>query len=201
MAFYGRFHVRNKYYKYGVNTLLVINILLWLFNKALGLTIYWDWCESVLWVIWVFMIMMAPYKKKWYSVPGKVAGSIGIITALGVIYIKNVDTEYGIIASPKRTHQVILKETSEIGLHHRYYTINLYKRVGMIFKKDSYQKIYEYDCPLFIKDGITTYDIKSYKADYDLYMTWLSEDVLRVYIDKNKQRDDELLDVTVNLGE
>lgn len=189
----------DKYYKYGVNILLGINILLFLCHKALGLTIYWDWCERVIWVIWVLLLMMAPYKKEWYIVPGKVIGIIGSIIALGIIYIKNVDTEYGIIASPKGTHQVILKETSEVGLHHRYYTINFYKRVGLIFKKDIHQKIYEYDCPLFIEDGIITYGINSYKADYDLYMTWLNEDVLHVYIDKNKERDDEILDITIDV--
>lgn len=191
--------MKNKYYRYVLITLLSINIILLVLKHTLDITLYCDWYDEALWIIWVLMIIMYPCKKCWDITIGRIIGMIGILFLVLVVYLYNDDIGYGIVHSPNNKNHVILKGYRDLSLHHPYFTVDIYERIGWIFKRPIGQKIYAYKKAIYVGDGIIDLGSNRYKIEYHLYLEWLNDNVLHVYCDSMQIRDDEILDITVNL--
>lgn len=191
--------MKNKHYKMTVNILLSINIILMILKYGLGVTLYYDWCDDILWIIWILILIVCPNKASWYIVLCKVSGIIIMLFLSLSAYWHNADINYMEVHSPSSVHSVVLKEYRDFSFHHPYYTVDIYKRVAWIFKKSTRQKIYAYKTPFSIQDGLIIVGKNKYRIGNDLYIEWPNEHVLHIYCDIKQTMEDEILDAMVKL--
>lgn len=185
--------VKNKCNRYILMTLLTLNLLILLLKYLFDITLYYDWCEEALWVIWILMAINGLGKSI-----HKVTSILFLVLSMLVGYCGNADIHYRLIHSPNNKHHVILKEYSDVAIHHHYYTIEVHKQVGWIFKWYTGKKIYVYDNPVFIEGEMTYIGLTRYKVDYNLYFEWLNNNCLHIYCNHKQMRKDEILDITVD---
>ncbi|PHV71706.1 hypothetical protein CS063_03865 [Sporanaerobium hydrogeniformans] len=180
-----------KIYSFVLIGLVVFNMILYLLERLEGISIINDGINIIFKLMVPILTLFFPYLgKKWvaaFILIGKflVLLSIPYILLMITFFQNESDVKYGYVQSPSHTHEIIIKGSVK-GLHNFTQYIEIYEKLGGIFKKNLNTSISvrenkngEFRKAIF-KDGIRLIGQEKYDLGNGYILEWIDENTLEI---------------------
>ncbi|MHC1747294.1 MAG: hypothetical protein AB9856_02760 [Cellulosilyticaceae bacterium] len=197
---------------------IIIGIIIFyvLSNKIkeyIGFSFIEDKINIYLWEIFLLMILLYPFCKNGILIAIRIIIVIFVgfymfyLSVLGSFSTGIYDTNYEYIKSPNKNNEIILKQYVT-GLHHLTENIELYKRIGIFFKKDLEVKICISEDEVGNDGTVETVDQsklsgkKICRGGNHLLFEWMDDEIVNVYcITPLKHNGGKEIERTIDLSE
>ena len=173
----------NNKYKIVLCTVLILNILMVILTHVLSITLLIDGWRYMLWIVLPVTLVCYPSKRNNRLILVRTFIVLATLLVSGCLFLTGIwkDSNYGYMKSPKGHHEVILKKYS-LGFPQPTASLEVYEKIGILFKKDTGERIRVHDYPILLGNGTKFEGKQRYEIDYNLILEWIDEDTLVIYL-------------------
>ncbi len=178
-------------------------MVLYLLDQLEEISIINDGVNIIFKFIVLILILFFPYWGKKWMAALILMGRLLVLLSIPYIFLLNTfspngsDVKYGYVQSPSHTHEMIIKG-SVAGLHHFTQRIEIYERVGSVFKKNlntsisvSEDKNGRFSKAIF-EDGVKLTGQRKYDIGNGYNLEWLDENTLEISFSSSDKQHAEI---------